>query len=268
MRINLLVRYLVAAVLLLAASIKLFASSTIDSSGPLSSYFRAEFQSIVAPVELLLALWLISGWGQRTSLNVSAGLFALFTIVNAISGWQGATSCGCFGKVQVDPWIMSIVDLLIFALIVLALRKTPTSDSDQTAREIVLGMAGIAAAITLFAYDYFGSMSAFVGYLTNQPMVLEVATIEVESGNATDEHEFLVEVANLTSNRVQITTASSQCASIDFSELPCWLEANQRYSMTAKIRLPSEEGRFCRKFRLHTTVGELSGTVCGNVLRP
>lgn len=65
--------------------------------------------------EILLALWLVSevasAWAFRTAIVFFAGA----ACVNLRSIWLGEVSCGCFGKVEVPPWVSLVVNAVAVA---------------------------------------------------------------------------------------------------------------------------------------------------------
>jgi thiol-disulfide isomerase/thioredoxin len=76
--------------------------------------FQVEF-------ELALGIWLLSGLFRRAAWLVVLGCFTLFCCVTLYKGLTGAASCGCFGKVHVNPWVTlfaidlpAVVSLLLF----------------------------------------------------------------------------------------------------------------------------------------------------------
>jgi thiol-disulfide isomerase/thioredoxin len=67
--------------------------------------FQVEF-------ELALGLWLLSGLFPRLAWLAALLCFGLFCGVTLYKGLTGAASCGCFGRVHVDPWVTLLaVDL-------------------------------------------------------------------------------------------------------------------------------------------------------------
>ncbi len=62
--------------------------------------------------ELALGLWLLSGLFQRLAWLAALLCFGLFCSVTLYKGLTGAASCGCFGRVHVNPWVTLLaVDL-------------------------------------------------------------------------------------------------------------------------------------------------------------
>jgi len=78
------------------------------------------FLILTVEFELALGLWLLSGLFKKAAWLISIGCFSLFSIITLYKGLTGAESCGCFGSVQVNPWItLFAIDLP--ALIALAI---------------------------------------------------------------------------------------------------------------------------------------------------
>jgi len=70
--------------------------------------------------ELALGILLLSGLFKRLAWMATLACFGLFCCVTLYKGLTGAASCGCFGRVHVDPWItlfavdLPVVGLLLF----------------------------------------------------------------------------------------------------------------------------------------------------------
>ena len=111
------VRIIAAAVLLVAAGLKthqlatepILGTSILDSRWLLMA--TVEF-------ELFFGLWLLSNIMPRATWMSAIGLFGLFTCVSLYKALSGAASCGCFGRVAVNPWYTTTLDLaIVFSLL-------------------------------------------------------------------------------------------------------------------------------------------------------
>lgn len=111
------VRVLVGAVLLVAAGMKGYelATGPVAEKGLLTSRW---FLIGVVEFELTLGLLLISGLWKRLAWFLAVASFAVFACVTAYKAWQGEASCGCFGKVEVDPHYTLILDLMLLAAMI------------------------------------------------------------------------------------------------------------------------------------------------------
>ena len=73
--------------------------------------FQVEF-------ELALGIWLLSGVFKRLAWLAALTCFSLFCCVTLYKGLSGAASCGCFGRIHVNPWVTLLaVDLPAVALL-------------------------------------------------------------------------------------------------------------------------------------------------------
>ncbi len=60
--------------------------------------------------ELGLGLWLLSGLLPRLAWGSALACFVVFASVTLHKALSGAASCGCFGKIEVNPWITLVLD--------------------------------------------------------------------------------------------------------------------------------------------------------------
>lgn len=118
---NRIVTAVVGLVLILASILKIHQLLTepIISRGLWESW---EFFLIQIPLELGLGIWLLSGLFRKAVWLVAVISFGLFSLVTLQKIISGAESCGCFGRVQVDPWITFLAVDISFLLALLIFR--------------------------------------------------------------------------------------------------------------------------------------------------
>ncbi len=74
-----------------------------------------EFFLIQIPLELGLGIWLVCGLFRKPAWVVAVLSFGLFIVVTLQKGLMGVESCGCFGRVHVNPWVtLSVIDVPLF----------------------------------------------------------------------------------------------------------------------------------------------------------
>jgi len=79
-----------------------------------------QFFVIQIPLELGLGIWLVCGLFRKAGWLLGVLAFGLFIGVTLQKGLTGAESCGCFGRVQVNPWItFSVMDVPFFVLLLI-----------------------------------------------------------------------------------------------------------------------------------------------------
>lgn len=141
------VMLVLAAVLLAAAGLKAHQLSTspVIGKGLLNQRW---FLAALTEFELVLGVWLLSGLYRRLAWAVTVACFLAFTAAAFQKGLAGESSCGCFGKLPVPPWVMLIVDVFAVAMLVYwrpDLRR-PAAAVVKHFRLRLAGSAGLAAA--------------------------------------------------------------------------------------------------------------------------
>ena len=79
------------------------------------------FLIVIVEFELALGIWLLSGLFKKAAWLAALICFSLFSAITLYKGLSGADSCGCFGSVQINPWITlfavdipAVIALLVF----------------------------------------------------------------------------------------------------------------------------------------------------------
>jgi len=111
---NQIVMVVTGLVLIVAAVLKIHQLLTepIISEGFWESW---EFFLIQIPLELGLGIWLVCGLFRKPAWLIAVLAFGLFIAITLQKGLIGAESCGCFGRVKVNPWItLSAIDIPLF----------------------------------------------------------------------------------------------------------------------------------------------------------
>ena len=121
------VRLAVALVLLTAAALKGYDLATGPVAG--SGLFDSHWVLIgVVEMELFLSFWLVGNVWPRMTWAAVLACFTAFTCVSFYKALSGYASCGCFGRVSVNPWYTTTLDL---AIILSLLRWRPTSSESR-----------------------------------------------------------------------------------------------------------------------------------------
>jgi thiol-disulfide isomerase/thioredoxin len=111
---NQIITVVTGLVLIIASSLKIqqLLTEPIISKGFWESWL---FFVIQIPLELGLGIWLVCGLFRKAAWMLAVLAFGLFIAVTLQKGLIGAESCGCFGKVKVNPWITLLaIDIPLF----------------------------------------------------------------------------------------------------------------------------------------------------------
>lgn len=105
-----LVRLALAVVLLAAAALKGYQLATEPAFG--TSLLESRWVLIIlVECELLFGLWLVGNFHPRETRWLAVTCFTAFAVVSCYRGLVGAASCGCFGRLHVNPWITLSLDV-------------------------------------------------------------------------------------------------------------------------------------------------------------
>ena len=154
------VRFALGAVLLAAAVLKAhqLATGPVAETNLLHSRW---FLMIEVEFELLFGLWLLAGARPRPTWTAALLLFIALAGVSLYQIVSGEASCGCFGKVPVNPWFTFAFDVVaVMALLCWRPpgRSTPagTGGRFQKLRPLAVValwlIVGIPAAIAMGSY--------------------------------------------------------------------------------------------------------------------
>jgi len=110
------VRIALALVLLTAAGLKGYqlATEPVLGGGLLESRW---FLIAVVEFEILFGLWLLSGLAPGWTWRAAVLCFGAFAAVSACKALAGEPSCGCFGRVAVNPWYTFALDCVALGLL-------------------------------------------------------------------------------------------------------------------------------------------------------
>jgi len=132
------VRIVLGLLLLTAAGLKGYQLATSPTPGTHLLNTRW-FLILTVEYELLLGIWLLSGWRRRDAWRIALFSFAVFACVTLYKALSGEASCGCFGQIEVSPWITLVLDLAIVASLLIwwpATARVPLQANQQFKRLI------------------------------------------------------------------------------------------------------------------------------------
>ena len=115
------VRTAVGSLLLTAAGLKGYqlATGPVLGTGMLDSRWV-----LISAVEaqLLFGLWLLANIWPKPTWAAALACFSLFTCISLYKALSGYPTCGCFGRLPVNPWFTAALD---FAAVLSLLRWRP-----------------------------------------------------------------------------------------------------------------------------------------------
>ena len=101
-------RVLLAAILLVAAALKAHQAAT-DSLAEKDIF--PGWVILQVAFEIFLGIWLLSGFYRRAVWLAALCCFYVFSCVTLYKALSGQHSCGCFGRVAINPWYTLALDI-------------------------------------------------------------------------------------------------------------------------------------------------------------
>ena len=240
--------------LLLAAGLKVQGLG-VDPVSRMGFFSTAEAQLVVIGCEVFLGVWLWLAKSPLGSWLTSLVTFAAFAGVSFYQGWVGQTSCGCFGRLTINPWYTFGADLLVLALLVVGrpdlkqLRATPAQNLAVALRPLAWGILGVGvnlALLLVLASKTFGSLPAAIAFFRSDRVSAYPRLIAVGEGVSGDTRKVSVEVANWTDKPIRLIGGTRDCSCTVMGELPVTIPAGEVRIVTVDITLAEKPGIFTR----------------------
>ena len=142
------VRVALGVVLLVAGALKAhhLATEPVAAAGWINGRLGLMIQ---AEIEILFGLWLVGGLLPRLSWGGALACFTLFTGVTLYRGITGEASCGCFGKISVNPWYTLVLDVgaIVALLWQRPLLREGRPVANRRARLVAVSAAGVVLCV-------------------------------------------------------------------------------------------------------------------------
>jgi hypothetical protein len=238
-----------------AAGLKLYGLqvSAVPRIGPL---YAPWVQMAVLQWEIILGLWLVSGWYPLGSWLAAVGTFAAFAAVSGYLGWAGQAGCGCFGSVEASPWHAFAVDVLILLTLAwvrpdwrlllehprLALRR-----AGGTALAFFAGAAVLFSLLAGLGAWMFGSLDAALAHIRGERVSVRPGFVDLGSGAPGQSVATTVELVNRTDRPVRIIGGTSDCSCVTTNDLPVTLAPGESRPVSIRVGLPTTPGLFNRQ---------------------
>jgi hypothetical protein len=97
----------------LAKTYKMATELPAGNDGPLPSWLVIA----LAQIELILGVWLVVGLYPRAAKSTALAIFSVFCGVSLYQVLTGEQSCGCFGRIPVNPRYVLLLDFFVVAVL-------------------------------------------------------------------------------------------------------------------------------------------------------
>jgi thiol-disulfide isomerase/thioredoxin len=182
--INKAVMTLTGVVLIVAAALKvdMMVSEPVVSKGFWESWL---FFMIQIPLVTGLGIWMISGLFRKAAWLAGVAALFVFLIDTLYKAFSGAQSCGCFGSVEVDPWVTLFAFNLPFLAAMLIFRpKDEKLLPPPWPNPVYWGFVGVITAAAL------ATITTFMAFNRIEPKIVDLTgTLHANQDNVSNPEE-------------------------------------------------------------------------------
>jgi hypothetical protein len=253
------VRIVLGLLLLATAGLKIHGLYT-DPYSQESILLSPRMIVAVIELEVLLGLWLLSGFAVRAARVAALVFFALGAAGSLYLAIEGQASCGCFGRVEVSPWTAVTLDLLAVAvlftfkpsLLPIFGRRAEIPYALKIALVSAILLALTSGAFLLLTDDPVHALDQIRG----QVVAVDPPRTNVGDAEPGARRAFAVRITNLTNKPIRIVGGTVDCQCLATRELPRLIPANHTVSITVEMRFQGTPGRFVHRCAFHTDAEE------------
>ena len=247
----------VGALLLLAAALKAqgIALAPVSAMGMFAAGW---FQVALVVAEVLLGVWLILGLAPLGSWALALAVFTVFAAFSSYQAIIGRSSCGCFGRLQVNPWYAFGFDVAVLMGLVWCRPslKSAWENPRALAKAALLpavcifgGTLVLAGALMGAAHLAFGSMPAAIAFFRGERVSVEPAILDLGSAEPGESREVPLTITNWTEKPIRVFGGTANCSCTVLGDLPVNIPPRESRSITVRATLKGSPGVFTREGR-------------------
>ena len=256
---------LAALVLLVAAGFKIRGGSSVAEAADL---FPPAVRLVALQVEIVVALWLLTGWGRLAAWLTAVLLFCGLALASAALGFVGQSDCGCFGSVPVSPWATFALDTVC---LVLLLGTRPRGLGTQWRPAVVTsgGLGGLALIAVLAVGSPLGQGA--LARLRGEIVTIANPIEDAGEGTVGTVRAVPFRLINRSDQPVRILGGRAPCSCVATGGLPVTIPAHGTVTIEIVVTYTGSPGQFDRRFELltdHSYQPIVRGQVTGVVSRP
>lgn len=218
--------------------------------------------------EAVLGLWLITGIAPAWSWITSIGFFCLLGYMSFQLGWFGQTSCGCLGKVAVNPWWAFGIDC-VAVLALLRFRPSKIADGIKRGIPTIVGASAILAVVFGTLVWWYGSTGSAIAHIHGELISISPEVSDIGAGKRGEFADLTLTLTNYGDGTIRIVGGTSSCSCVTTDDLPLEIPPSENRSINVRVRYTGTAGLFRRRFVLYADTDRLKVvplTVIGTTL--
>jgi len=233
-----------------------------DSGSPFGTLFSAKWEASWMEFEFVLGCWLL--WGAYPALLWTTAFIALLVVSagSLVMGIQQRSTCGCFGRVQINPWYTFVLDLVLIGLLcwgrepanhLKRLAWRPSTQLLLGAIKLLASTTGIFIALAL-ALSIVDSnlLPGFLSGAANPKISISPEVTDLGEVRDGEMHGFNVMVTIKSDRAIQVIGGTLLCNMDATDSLPVEIPAHDSRYIRVRIEFYNiTPGWYQRPFKLH-----------------
>ena len=247
-------RLILGAVLISTATLKFYAV-THGSDIQLSRLDSPLITIVAIQMETVVGIWLLLAYPPAWAWFAALTLFSGLSFASLSMAIEGRKSCGCAGKIILNPWWVFCFDILALTALVVS-RPVTFSSALRSSRAFVRGIAGavLLLLVVTLGFLFFGkNTEQEIARLRGEWIILDPSRNQMGEGISGDYQVFSLMVRNLHSDKkVGIVGGNSTACCQIISELPISIPPGEVASVDVKLKFLGAPGSFQKLITLYT----------------
>ncbi len=226
---------IVALYLIGAASLKVFGpGQEIKLFSPLVIFFATL-------VEFFVGALLLTNIAKNFSWILGISLFISLDLISANTAISGISDCGCFGPLNINPWVTTCFNTMAIFLLLLARPIfSPGGLLPKTFIVFGLSMAGLG-----FSFLASGANGDHImAYLQNDLVYLAPSFVNLGVANPGEKKMLRFQVLNRSPQPVKVIGGNVVCNCMVVNNLPLLIPANGSVEIGINIEINNQEYAF------------------------
>jgi hypothetical protein len=261
----------VVALLFLGASIMKMRAGVLESMQAFPFPVPPFFHHAIIAIEFILGLWMLSGWAAWLSTRVATGLLVLLAGVSSYQLYQGQSTCGCFGSLELNPGLVLTTDLALLASLYFFRIPAPSQDKYRSdfrwAACLCVGVVFLGAFVLVSIRFFFGDVRTLTARLRGEALFIGADVLDTGTQLRGDEKLFPIIIHNVTYEPIRIIGGSADCACVSTDDMPVTVQPGQSKAIRLRIKFRGPPGLFRQQFTILSDFNGLSSTRGGIVGR-
>jgi len=249
--------YVPIGLLLLAAALLKYQHTSWEPFGQ-AVVVPQRVRTILIEIEAVLGVWLVSGIAPYALRPATIAYFCALAAASVVLVVNGEPSCGCFGRVTLDPRATLALDLLIIAVLA-GMRRTPRDNTLAAfVRKQAVVFAWMWGGLAVLAVSFVVANGGVVptwGVLLGDVVSIDPPVTDLGGASAGTKTTFPVTLHNRLARSVRVVGATVDCSCAAASDLPLDLPPHGSAFVNVLASFPDAPGSFVREFVFYTDPG-------------